>query len=141
MTKGFSLLEMLIVVAIVGTLLAISFVAIMRFRAIAEINDVQQLVVQEINRARSDVFRLGIDYTVSWTADKLIIEGKEKREVDLSSSDNVKIGSGNDSVRYNAPYATISVSYKTIKLEAQKGINRRTAEVLIYGVTGKVFTH
>ncbi len=138
MTKGFTLLEMLITLGVIGILLSISFTALGRFRDLSELQQTQQLIVQEINRARSEVYKTGISYSVSWTADKLKIVGNSTKEIDFSSSDRVKIISKPDSVSYAAPYGTTLAVPKTIELKTKSG---RLAEVLIYGVTGKVFSH
>lgn len=140
MTKGFSLLEMLIVLVLVGILLGAGFMALTRFRDISELQQAQQIIVQEFNRARSDAFRLGVSQKINWTADSLTVAGENTRTVSFSASARVKLITKPGSFSYSAPYGTTSTAGSGIILEL-KSRSGRSAEVLVYGLRGKVFTH
>ena len=141
MTKGLTLLEVLIIAVILAMLLTLSFTALGRFRDVTELQQAQQLIVQEVNRARSSTYRSGISQTVRWSTDRISIQadGEEAQERRISPSGRITL-TESGSFRYTAPYGTTStpVSGVILELESRSG---RTAEVLIYGIRGMVFSY
>jgi prepilin-type N-terminal cleavage/methylation domain-containing protein len=131
---GFTLLELLIVIAVVALLLGIAATNYAYYRTRLELRQAQQVLVQELNRARSDARRLSQTQVVTWT-DKSITVGT--REVTLSSSGAVTLVKlkGANSLEYSAPYGTIRSTDYAFEL---RGPGKLTNTVYVYGVTGKV---
>ncbi len=145
MRSGLTLIETLIVLVIVAILMTAGVVGMVQFRARLELRQAQQVVVREFNRARTDARRLGLDQTISWTAETITVTGADGKEriTDLASSGNVKIifedGLTEDSFSYNAPYSTTSSVEEDIRLRRGNMEGQNEASIFIYGVRGKVF--
>jgi prepilin-type N-terminal cleavage/methylation domain-containing protein len=134
-TGGFTLLELLIVLAILAVLLGIAVNNYQRYRSRLELQQAQQVLVQTLNRARSDAKRLSQNQTISWT-DKVITVGE--REIALSESSGVTLVkiTGANTLTYSAPYGRVA-SVGEYEFELQ-GRGDLTSKVYVYGVTGKV---
>ena len=129
--SGFTLLEMLLVCAVITILLGIGVINYQRFRANLELRQAQQIFVQELNRARSDSRRLSQDQTISWAAHSLVVGSREIKFLD--SVELVKIKGSND-LTYVAPYGRLKAT--NYLFELRRGDLKR--EVYVYGVTGKI---
>lgn len=131
---GFTLLEVLIVLAVLAVLLGIAATNYSRYRAKLELKQAQQVLVQELNRARSDARRLSQSQRVTWT-DKTVLIGS--REVTLSTSGAITLVQikGAKSLEYGAPYGTIRSTDYAFELRERGGLKNT---VYVYGVTGKV---
>jgi hypothetical protein len=89
------------------------------------------MLVQELNRARSDARRLSQDQLVTWTTDRLMIG---PRTIDFNDSIQlVKIKGSND-LTYTAPYGRLKAT--NYLFELRHGNLKR--DVHVYGVTGKI---
>ncbi len=132
--QGFTLLELLIVLAILAVLLGIAVNNYQRYRSRLELREAQQVLVQELNRARSDAKRLSAHQSVAWT-DKTITIGV--REVKLSASGNVTLVKlkGSNTLTYFAPYGRVNTGEYEFELRGRSDL---TSTVHVYGVTGKV---
>ena len=145
MRRGLTLVETIIVLAIVAVIMTAGIVGMGQFRARLELRQAQQVVVSEFNRARSDARRSGVRQTVKWTADTITVTGDDGKErvTDLSSSDTIKIiFDGADvegSFSYDSPYSTGSASREQIMLRRGTVVGENEVSILIYGVRGKVF--
>jgi prepilin-type N-terminal cleavage/methylation domain-containing protein len=135
MKKGFTLLELLIVLAILAVLLGIAVNNYQRYRSRLELEQAQQVFVQTLNRARSDAKRLSQNQTITWTGELLTIG---EREVVLSESSGVTLVkiTGANTLTYTAPYGRVA-SVGEYEFELQ-GRGDLTSKVYVYGVTGKV---
>jgi prepilin-type N-terminal cleavage/methylation domain-containing protein len=133
-TKGFTLLELLIVLTILAVLLGIALSNYARYRANLELSHAQQLFVQELNRARSDARRLSQTQIVTWTTQTVKVG---EREVRLSDSDAIRLVkiTGASSLEYGAPYGTIRATDYEFELRGRSNLSKK---VYVYGVTGKV---
>jgi prepilin-type N-terminal cleavage/methylation domain-containing protein len=129
--RGFTLLEMLIVCAVLAVLLTIGVMNFQRFRATLELRQAQQIFVQELNRARSDARRLSQDQNVTWTAHSMTIGTREIQLLD--SIELVKVKGSND-LTYVAPYGRLKATNYLFELRRGDLIR----EVYVYGVTGKI---
>jgi type IV pilus assembly protein PilA len=139
--RGFTLIEMLIVVAIVGVLMTVGYMAFQRYIATVELRQAQQTVVQTINQARSEVKKNSSSRTIEWTTTGMKVKKNASdtapKVYSLSDSGRVKI-TASGTMTYIAPYGRRSNSASvTITLEGRDG---RQATVRVIGVAGKAFT-
>jgi prepilin-type N-terminal cleavage/methylation domain-containing protein len=131
MKRGFTLLEILIVCAILAVLLGIGVMNFRRLRQNLELRQAQQILVQELNRARSDSKKLSQDQLVTWTPQSLMIGSRM-----VSFGDSVELVKliGSDDLTYTAPYGRLKAT--NYLFELRHGDLKR--EVYVYGVTGKI---
>jgi prepilin-type N-terminal cleavage/methylation domain-containing protein len=132
---GFTLLELLVVLAILAVFLGIAVNNYQRYRSRLELQQAQQTFIQTLNRARSDAKRLSQNQTITWT-DKVLKLGD--KEIQLSQSANITLVkiTGANTLTYTAPYGRVS-SVGEYEFELQ-GRGELTSSVYVYGVTGKV---
>ena len=135
---GFTLLEMLIVIAILGIFLALGVSSLLNFRARLTLQQAQQVVVQELIRARSDARKLSVNQTVTWTDSSLTITANDQsRTTKLPSGIKLSQNKGSAALTYSAPYSTISVGPTEFVLMDKA---KHEVKVIVYGVTGKVIS-
>ncbi len=134
-TQGFTLLELLIVLAILAVLLGMAVNNYARYRSRLELQQAQQTFIQTLNRARSDAKRLSQNQSISWT-DKVLTVGE--KNITLSESSGVTLVkiTGANTLTYTAPYGRVA-SVGEYEFELQ-GRGDLTSKVYVYGVTGKV---
>lgn len=134
--QGFSLVELLIAVALIGTLLALSSIGLNNYMSTLRLQQAQQMLAQELNLARSNARKKSTDQTISWliAENKLSISGKT-----LSFPNQVLLkqvnGSEASSVTYTAPFGRLAGDNVEFILEGKSG---KQVSVRIIGVTGKV---
>lgn len=137
---GISLIEILIVLAVLSILLAIGALSLQRYLWRAELQGAQQTVISVINKARSDSRKRSEDRVVTWTATG-ISSGRDAANLttmSLSDSGRVRITSATDTFTYVAPYGRKdNTDSLVITLEGRNGLQ---ASVKVIGVTGKAFT-
>jgi prepilin-type N-terminal cleavage/methylation domain-containing protein len=133
-TGGFTLLELLIVLSVLAILLGIAVTGYSRYKWGLELRQAQQILVQELNRARSEARRSSQTQSVTWT-DKMILVGT--REIPLSDSGTITLQNLNSqtALNYTAPYGRVTASEFKFEL---RGRGDLTKMVYVYGVTGKV---
>jgi prepilin-type N-terminal cleavage/methylation domain-containing protein len=136
--SGISLMEVLIVVAVISVLMTVGFMAFRRYTASTELRAAQQTVVQAINRARSDARRLSQNRVVQWTATGIGSNDTVANIVpqSLSDSGRVSITSGTNTITYIAPNGRTNGTTFNIILQGREGLQ---ATVRVVGVTGKAF--
>ena len=126
--KGFSLLELLLVLAVVGILAALGFSSLINAQRRAQLQEAQTLVVAELQRARSSAQRENTSQTVAWTADA--VNGRR-------FGSGITLVTEPGSVTYSAPYGEVErEGGLVLELVDAQG---RSAEVAVIGVTGKVY--
>ena len=128
MRRGFSLLEVLIVIGVVSILTAIAAFGWSNYRSSLTVDQAARQAVQAFNEARSDARRVSEDQTVSWDASSF--NG-------IQLPDTVTLEPAEGAVTYTAPYGRTDIEEEALELtfEDAKG---KSKSVLIYGVTGKV---
>jgi len=133
MRRGFSLLELLVVLAVLGVLLGIGTVGLARFRAQAELDGAARSLAWALSQARAEVKRTGTEQVVTVTQDgfsygskRVVLQG-----VRLSGSPGLPL-----EVRFYPPYGTTDAPVKKIVLTEERfGLSR---SVHVVGVIGKV---
>ncbi len=136
--KGFTLLELLIVIAIIGILAAISASLFTRLSAKQRVAEAQNAVAYELSTARSQTRRFALKRQVRWTANSMTVLNSANTTLKTIPIPNgVTLSSAGTSVVYSPPYGRTDAASTSqeITLTGAYGI---TAKVRIIGVTGKV---
>lgn len=126
---GFTLLELLVVLAVLGVLLALATPSYLRWRDASLLRQAQTLVAAELDRARSEAKRTNSPRSVTWTATSFAgrpLEG------------GVTIASPPQTVTYVQPYGTLQAVGGTLpayEITLRRGT--RSAPVRVVGVFGK----
>ncbi len=133
---GFTLIEILVVLAVVGILLAIGFSALTRYIARTQFNDAQQVLVQALNRARDQSRRTSQDQQVSWKGAAPNFQLRIN-DIPVTLPHDIKIkevpsGTG---FKYKAPYGRVVADDRHFTLLGRFDLE---AQVRVFGVTGKV---
>lgn len=144
---GFTLLEMLVVLAVIAILLSIGFFSYRRYIARQNLTEAQQSLAQALNTARSESRRLSLDRRVQWKKGGNLLtvlsgDGATKiRDVPipngltLTSKDTSPVGTTLN-FTYTAPYGrTDAINTEFDLVNNTYGM---TAIVRVIGVTGKV---
>lgn len=136
--SGITLIEVLIVIAVVSILITVGLMVFRRYTAGTELRAAQQTVVQAINRARSDARRLSQNRVVQWTATGIGSNDTVANitHQSLSDSGRVSITSTSGSITYTAPNGRTDGTTYNIVLQGREGLQ---ATVRVVGVTGKAF--
>jgi prepilin-type N-terminal cleavage/methylation domain-containing protein len=145
-TSGITLIEILIVVAIIGILASIGFLAFQRYTWRTELRQAQSLIVNTINQARSDTRRTSQDIFVKWSNTSFGV-GPTLSTIPMKNlDDNSRISitnisgvtTGTTSFSYLAPNARRDGSNSIVFTLQGRGNLQGTVKVL--GVTGKAFS-
>ncbi len=145
---AFTLIEILVVLAIIGILLGIFSLNYVRSIRSAELRDAATQVTADFRRARSQAQRGSADVVIEWTqsgtentATTYAVGGVSRNlpnGVKLSCTLNCT-GSGVKSVTYTAPYGEIGTSGSVLTLKSSaSSMGITDLEVRVVGVTGKV---
>ena len=126
--SGFSLIELLIVIAIIGILSAIGTPTLLNAQRRARLGEAQTLVISELERARSSSRRFNTAQTVTWTSTS--INGK-------TFGTGITLTNAAGNFAYKAPFGEVTLT-DGLTLELTDGRGRR-AGVGVIGVTGKVY--
>ena len=127
MKRGFTLLEVLLVIALVGILSAVGFTSLSGARQRAQLVEAQTLVTVELERSRASARRTERDALVQWTPRS--INGKALKE-------GFTISTAPGSFSYTAPHGRTTLG-EGLELELSDA-RGRTAKVAVIGVTGKI---
>lgn len=141
-SHGFTLLEFLLVLAIIGILAgAFGFIAIRALRS-AELRDAAIQVTSELKRARSTAQRGSTDVTLTWTGgaggNTYTVGGRTyslPNGIKLVCKTNCTTVPAN-SLTYQAPYGELSAVGSVFEIQGSSMVT--PLEVRIVGVTGKV---
>ncbi len=133
--KALSLLELILVVAIVAILLGISLLGIGLYNNRLELKTAEQILIQALNNARSNARKYSEDYSVSFDEHSFTISSNQKtKSYQLA---NIKLNQlkGSKTLVYYAPYGRTKATNFEFELVSSSG---QSAKVYVYGVTGKV---
>jgi len=140
--KGISLVEFLIVLAVLGVLLGVGFVSLRSYRQSLIIREAATQVATELLNIRQQARRQSLDfsfqasagsntYRVGRTSDLALLANKPLPPGVVFQS--VPLGGG--SVTFMAPYGIVNAANRTFRL---RGPGNRVLDVHIVGSTGKV---
>ena len=138
MQKGFTLLELLIVCAVIAILTAVGIVTFRNAIERARVNEAATQVSADLQRARSSSQRFNRDSTFQITAAnlkayKLTVNGQE-------TTKTLPAGAQFDTantISYSAPFGEVGgAAITTLKVKSASGAER---SVKVLGVTGKVY--
>lgn len=140
--KGISLLELLIVLAVLGILLGVGFVSLRSYQESLTLREAATQVATELLSIRQQARRQSVNFTFQATASSSTY--KAGRTSDLASlADKAlprgvvfqSVPPGGGSITFIAPYGIVSAPNRTFRL---RGPGNRVLEVHIVGSTGKV---
>jgi prepilin-type N-terminal cleavage/methylation domain-containing protein len=143
--SGITLIEILIVVAIISILLTIGLMSFRRYTWRTELRQAQNLIVNTINQARSDTRRTSLDTFVQWSSTSVGV-GTDLADIAMKSLDdhgNVSITevtgvtNGMTNFNYVAPNGRRNGSDSIVFTLQGRGNTQGTVKVI--GVTGKAF--
>lgn len=145
-TQGFSLVELLTILAVVGILSGIAFSAAQRAMQRQQVAEAASQVMQDIERLRSSAIKTSQDAT-------LTLNPSNKNEYTLTYWNNgtnkitqtVKVANGATldmegatALAYTAPYGELAAPNRTVTVLPQNGNQNMKNIFYIVGVTGQV---
>ena len=140
--RGFSLLELLIVCAIIGILVAVGFVSFRRATQQARLTEASTQIVADLQRARSAAQRYNQNALFSTTEKTttnytISLDGKN-RTYTLPTGTQLVASGDKLSISYSAPFGEVGATNveMTVSLQNQP---TETRKVKVLGVTGKVY--
>lgn len=138
---GFSLIELLVIMAIAGIIFSIVAVAWKNYYQKLQFSNATQIFVQELYRTRSDARRSSDNITMTWdAATKTLQTTNSSSELLRSKSLPLKklnIVTGSGTITYSAPFGrVVTDTDQYIRLDDGNGNIR---DILIIGVTGKIY--
>ena len=141
--KGFSVVELLIVIAIIGIIGAVGTPTLIQARDRARVGEVSAQLEADLDRARSSSRRNNQDARLVWNANNkgysVVIGGKTlERTIPVGVSVNLSGISGN-TVTYTAPYGELSGALNPTFTVQRTGKADVREQVKALGVTGKVY--
>lgn len=143
--SGFTLIEFLIVIAILGILVGLVGFGTVRSARAAELREAATQVATDLRRARSQAQRGSTNVTVSWDAGNSVryqVSGSERRlpgTVTLNCTSNCSgSGTSGNLVTYTAPYGELAGATGKVLRLASSFPGLTPLEVRVVGVTGKV---
>jgi prepilin-type N-terminal cleavage/methylation domain-containing protein len=141
---GFTLIETMVVIAIIGILAAVGFVSFQRYTWRSELRQAQASLVNAINQARSNTRLKSQDTFVQWDSSSVGI-GDDLNSIimkDLDENNNVFItkvtGINGDSFFYTAPNGQRNIADSIVF--TLKGRGDLESIVKVIGITGKAFS-
>lgn len=134
--RGFSLVEMIVILAVLAILLPLGWLGLQRYLARVYLSDAAHSLVAALNEARGNARKKSLDQSVAWsiTNNEFTISGKT-----FSPEHNIRLsnvtGTTDSSFNYTAPYGRLAGDNVEFTLSNTRG---QTSTVRVVGVTGKV---
>lgn len=125
--EGFTLLEMLLVLGILGLLLALVFPSYQRWRQAEDVRSAQAIIQTELSRARLTAKRTSTPQAVTWTPTTF-------RGAGLGGA---QISTPPQTITYHGPHGTVE-DPSPLTLTITSG--QRTGSVVVVGVFGKAYS-
>jgi type IV pilus assembly protein PilA len=154
---GFTLLELLIVLGILGILLAIGFNSFLEYRQVLRLNEARAQMTQVLNRTRQYTRRYNVTYAIKLKSDGTYdVTARKADNTVLTSltgppvttlptisgkvSDGVSLNfnTTNDEVVFRAPFGRTDAAKDCVGISLQAMGRTFAAEIHILGVTGRV---
>jgi prepilin-type N-terminal cleavage/methylation domain-containing protein len=131
--KGFSMIEMLVVIAVLGILMAIATPNYRRWRASVQVNQMAEQFVQEINKQRSEAKRTNSTRSISFATNSYT----STSTMTMPSTIVFEAVSSTANLSFQSPYGTSNEPLRTFKFRwANDPSIERTVRVV--GVMAKV---
>ncbi len=140
--KGFTIIELLLVCAIIGILSAVAAPNYMAARNRARVNEATAQLAADLQRARSSAQRSNTTASLTWVDKsnyRTLINGVT---VTRTLPENVEIvAPANTTVSYSAPFGEVGgAAPVTFSVSLYGRSNVKPREVRVIGTTGKVYT-
>ncbi|MFN3390807.1 MAG: Tfp pilus assembly protein FimT/FimU [Meiothermus ruber] len=140
--RGISLVEFLIVLAVLGILLGVGFVSLNAYRQSLVIREAATQVATELLSIRQQARRQSLNFSFQASAGGSTYKVGRTSELALLTSKPLPAGvvfqsvpSGGGSITFMAPYGIVNAANRTFAL---RGPGNRVLNVHIVGSTGKV---
>lgn len=135
MRRGFSMIEILVVLAVLGILIAIATPNYRRWQAEVQVRQVTEQFVQEINKQRSEAKRTNTNRSISFEANAYTPNGGTT--ITMPSTIVFQPQDSTASLSFQSPYGTSNEPLRTFKIRwANDPSIERTVRVV--GVMAKV---
>ncbi len=140
--RGVSLVEFLIVLALLGILLGVGFVSLRSYRESLIIREAATQVAAELLNIRQQARRQSLDFSFQASANSSTYKAGRTSNL-ASQADKLlpqgvvfqSVPAGGGSITFMAPYGIVNAANRTFRL---RGPGNRVLEVHIVGSTGKV---
>lgn len=136
--KGFTLLELLIALAVVGILATLGFSSFLGAQRRAQLSEATAQFASDLQRARSEAQRHNRNASLALNDDSsyiLTLDGNATIRT-LPHGAQVEVVSGADTVTYNAPYGEVDAPDRRFAISSARIDEVRYVRII--GVTGKV---
>lgn len=125
--EGFTLLELLFVLCILGLLLALVFPSYQRWRQAEDVRSAQAIISTELSRARLKAKRTSSTQLVTWTPTTFRGAGLGRAQISTPPQ----------TITYHGPHGTVE-DPSPLTLTISSG--QRTGSVVVVGVFGKAYS-
>lgn len=143
--SGFSLIEILIVITILGILMSLGVVNYIRSVRAAEVRDAAALVTSQLRQARAQAQKDSVDMKMSWNAAGQYglapaSDTATLRDLPKGVRLRCKTTCEGSSVTFGAPFGELRSATGTVFEVVSPHTGIRSYEVRLVGVTGKAMT-
>ena len=138
--NGFTLVELLIVIAILGIIGGISAPTFIRARDRARVGEVTAQLVADLTRARSNARSSNLDSVISWTNNTKYTATYNGQTLTRTVPSGITLTMPNgNNITYEAPLGERTITADIAFRVTRTGKSDIFEEVVVLGVTGKVY--